>query len=156
MEVYRVLNKKYDPLDGIGAAMVGGRWNPTGTPAVYAARTFEGALLEQLVHANVGKLPKNRRAVEIQIPDDAAVHHVDPDSTPDWDDEAVSQAIGRDWLSSGASAVLVVPSVVARPWGWNVVLNPRHPEFGTITVVDAADIVWDPRLEPPSARSAGI
>ena len=159
MEVYRIFNKKYDPLDGTGAAMVGGRWNPLGSPAVYAAWTFEGALLEQLVHANTGTLPRNRRATEIHVPDDAPVHYLDPNAIADWEKEAVSQLIGGEWLARAEEAALVVPSFVAKPWGWNVLLNPMHPDFVKVTVVATIDVAWDARLgssplNPPVSPSA--
>lgn len=126
--------------------MAGGRWNPVGSPIVYAAWTFEGALLEQLVHASIGALPANRRAVEIHIPDDASVEFVDASETPGWDQESVSRRLGSEWLRSESSMALIVPSMVAQPWGFNVMLNPAHPEFSSVSVVDTVDIVWDPRF----------
>ncbi len=126
--------------------MVGGRWNPAGSPVVYAALTFEGAILEQLVHANTGRLPSNRRVAQLLIPDQATVLYLDPAALPDWTDEVVSQRAGGEWLSSRASVALVVPSVVAQPWGWNVALNPIHPAFKEISVSDIVDLAWDPRL----------
>jgi len=46
LEVFRIHNRRYDSLDGFGAAMVGGRWNPVGLPVIYASLGYEGALLE--------------------------------------------------------------------------------------------------------------
>lgn len=41
---------------------------------------------------------------------------------------------------------MVVPSLVARPWGRNVVLIPDHPDFARVRVAEVVDVRWDPRL----------
>jgi RES domain-containing protein len=43
------------------------------------------------------------------------------------------------------TAVLVVPSVVARP-DCNVLINPTHPDFRKITQSKPEPVVWDRRL----------
>ena len=146
MDVFRIHNRRYHPLDGFGAATVGGRWNPVRLPAIYASRVYEGALLEQLVHAASGQLPHNRVASRIAIPDDMEVPTVDVADHPDWRDEVRSREIGSAWVSSQRSVALLVPSFVAQPWGWNVVINPNHPEFGRVVVAEVVDVPWDPRV----------
>jgi RES domain-containing protein len=146
MDVYRVHGRRYDPLDGTGAAAVGGRWNPIGSPVVYACRTFEGALLEQLVHASTGRLPSNRVGTRLAIPEKLSVHTFDVATHADWTREGVSQQIGRAWLARGEAVALLVPSVVAQPWGWNVLLNPLHEGFGELVVAETVEVAWDPRL----------
>lgn len=146
MDVYRVHNRKYEPLDGSGAAVVGGRWNPVGSLMVYASVAYEGALLEQLVHAGTGRLPGNRVASVLHIPDDVPVLEFDPSDLPDWRREAESQRFGREWLDLAEAVALRVPSIVAQPWGRNVILNPLHPDFPRVTIVETSEVVWDPRL----------
>ena len=146
MEVYRLHHRRYDPLDGNGAARIGGRWNPLGVHMVYASHAYEGALLEQLVHGGIGRLPSERMASRIIIPDDCEVPSLDIEENPDWRDEMRSREIGEAWARSGRSLALVVPSFMARPWGRNVLINPVHPEFGRVAVADVADVVWDPRV----------
>lgn len=146
MEVFRIHNRRYDALDARGAARIGGRWNHPGVPLVYASRTYEGALLEQLVHAGIGRLPGNRVASRIVLPEDVEVAAVDPGEHPDWHREAVSRGIGGAWSTSGSSLALLVPSSVARPWGQNVLINPGHEGFGSVLVAEVIDVVWDPRL----------
>ncbi len=41
---------------------------------------------------------------------------------------------------------LKIPSLVAQPWGWNVILNPLHPDFERVSVAEAVDVVWDGRF----------
>ena len=146
MDVFRIHNRRYNPLDGFGAATVGGRWNPVGLPAIYASRVYEGDLLEQLVHAASGQLPRDRVASRIVIPDDMEVPTVDVADHPGWRDEVRSREIGGAWVSSQRSVALLVPSFVAQPWGWNVVINPNHPGFGRVVVVEVVDVLWDPRV----------
>ena len=146
MEVFRIHNRRYDPLDGLGAAVVGGRWNPVGLPVIYASRVYEGALLEQLVYAVRGRLPRSRVASRIVIPDDLSVPVLDVAQHPGWRDEVRSREIGKAWAASQGSVALRVPSFVAHPWGWNVVINPNHPEFGRVVVAEVVDVLWDPRV----------
>ena len=146
MEVFRIHNRRYDPLDGFGAAIVGGRWNPVGLPVVYASRAYEGALLEQLVYAIRGRLPRDRVASRIVIPDDMEVPSLGVAEHPDWREEVRSRAIGRAWADSQGSVAVLVPSFVAEPWGWNVVINPNHPEFGEVVVAESVDVLWDARV----------
>jgi RES domain-containing protein len=146
MDVYRVHGRRYAALDGTGAAGVGGRWNPIGSPVVYGCRTYEGALLEQLVHANTGRLPSNRVGTRIAIPEELSVDTLDVTAHPEWRRESVSQQIGREWLARAQAVALLVPSVVAQPWGWNVLLNPLHVGFGQLGVAETVEVDWDPRL----------
>ena len=126
--------------------MVGGRWNPVGLPVIYASLGYEGALLEQLVYAVRGRLPRNRVASRIVIPDDLEVPLLDVSDHPGWRDEVRSREIGKTWIDSKASVALCVPSFVAQPWGWNVAINPNHPEFSRVVVAEVIDVLWDPRV----------
>ncbi len=113
---------------------------------VYASHAYEGALLEQLVHAGIGRLPTERVASRIVLPDDCEVPTLDVDEDPDWRDEMRSREIGEAWVESDGSLALMVPSFVARPWGWNVIINPRHPDFGRVVLAEVVDVLWDPRV----------
>ena len=125
---------------------MGGRWNPVGLPVIYASRAYEGALLEQLVYAVRGGLPRNRVASRIAIPDDMEVPILDVAEHPGWRDEVRSREIGRAWVTSQASVAVFVPSFVAEPWGCNVVINPHHPEFERVVAAETVDVLWDPRV----------
>ena len=113
---------------------------------VYASYTYEGALLEQLVHAGIGRLPTERVASRIALPDDCEVPALNVEESSDWQDEMRSREIGEEWVESERSLALLVPSFVARPWGRNVLINPRHAEFGRVVVAEVVDVVWDPRV----------
>lgn len=103
-------------------------------------------MLEQLAHVPAGDLPTGQRASRIVIPDDCAVPAVGKAEHPDWRSGIRSQRIGAQWVASGRSVALRVPSFVAQPWGWNVILNPLHPDFARMSVAEAVDVVWDARF----------
>ncbi|MYH50993.1 MAG: RES domain-containing protein [Gammaproteobacteria bacterium] len=146
MNVYRIHPRAYPALGGIGAGIFGGRWNPRGIRLVYASLAYEGAVLEQLAHTTTGRLPVARIASRIVIPEDCAVPAIDETRYPDWRNAARSREIGAEWVESGRSVALKVPSFVAQPWGWNVILNPLHPDFGSLSVAEVVDVVWDGRF----------
>ncbi|MFC0694183.1 RES family NAD+ phosphorylase [Paraburkholderia humisilvae] len=60
------------------------------------------------------------------------------------------------WLTEARSAVLVVPSVVARQES-NVLVNPAHPDAARLVVSAPQPVIWDERLFtalPPDQPSA--
>lgn len=147
-QAWRIADGRFDVFSPIGASLVGGRWNSPGHGVIYASRTFSGAMLECLAHAGIGRVPRTHVAVEIAIAGAVAVEWHDERSLPaGWDegDLQVARAFGDAWIRERRSAVLVVPSVVARREG-NVVINPVHPDFGKIKPGQAEPVLWDARL----------
>ena len=145
---YRLSRAKHPPFDGAGAALIGGRWNSRGRPLIYCARSYAGALLELLVHAQLGRLPGRHRCVVVEVPDDVSVETLEPASLPGWevDDQRVSRAFGDRWLAERRSVALLVPSLVARPFEQNVLINPAHPESARLRVAAPVPVAWDARL----------
>ncbi len=145
---YRIADGRFDPFSAVGASLVGGRWNSPGKGVIYASRSFAGAMLECLAHAGIGRIPRTHVAIEITIPGAVSVEQPPEASLPEgWDHRnlRVARAFGDEWLRSGRSAVLVVPSVVARREG-NLLLNPRHSDFARITAGTPEPVIWDARL----------
>ena len=60
------------------------------------------------------------------------------------DDTNETQSIGRDWLESGKSLVLRVPSVILAQEN-NVLINPKHPDMQNVET-SSEDFVFDARL----------
>lgn len=143
MRAFRVADRRFSIFDGTGARLVGGRWNSPGRAVIYTAETFAGAVLEVLVHANLGRVPRRHALVEITIPDTIATEIVAPEDLPGWDadDQIVSRAYGDRWLEEGRTAVLLVPSIVTRGREHNVLLNPEHRAFKKITVSKPQDVL---------------
>lgn len=147
-QAWRIADSRFDVFSAVGAALVGGRWNSPGHGVIYASQTYSGALLECLAHAGIGRVPRTHVALEITIAGAVAVELQDTRSLPaGWDDGdlAVARTFGDTWIRERRSAVLVVPSVVARREG-NVVLNPAHPDFRKIKPGQPEPVLWDARL----------
>jgi RES domain-containing protein len=56
-----------------------------------------------------------------------------------------TQKIGDEWIASGHSCVLEVPSVIV-PHESNYVFNPKHTDFGSLDIGDPISLEVDPRL----------
>lgn len=148
MNLYRIADTRHSIWSGTGAMLVGGRFNSPGRPVIYAASTFAGAMLEVLVHARIGKVPKTHGWVEGTVLDDVAIERHTTESLPaGWDAPApqFARRFGDAWLSEARTAILIVPSVVARA-EFNVLVNPLHPDAARITVSEPQPVVWDERL----------
>jgi len=106
-------------------------------------------MLEKLVHGN-GRLPPNQHYVEITIPPGLSYEVVTKDSLPGWQEanQKVSRRFGEAWIKECRTAILLVPSVVAR-LDQNVLINPAHAEFGKITFGLHIPVWWDKRLFQP-------
>ncbi|MGA7413512.1 MAG: RES domain-containing protein [Bryobacteraceae bacterium] len=148
MRAFRIADRRFPIFDGTGARLIGGRWNSPGRSVIYAAETYAGALLEVLVHSNLGRVPKTHAVIEISIPDPIAVESLDGLSLPGWDaeDQIASRAFGDEWLDTRRSPVLFVPSAILRGREHNALTNPEHPDFPRIRVSAPQDVQWDKRL----------
>lgn len=148
MLVFRIADGRFPIFDGQGAARNGGRWNSVGRPVIYAAETYSGAILEVLVHLNLGHLTQHQMAVEITIPDHLKVEMLKETGLPDWDaeDQRASRNYGDQWLEELRTAVLFVPSMVTHGKERNVLLNPNHPDFGKISSSKPLSVSFDRRL----------
>ena len=113
-----------------------------------AGASYAGTMLERLVHAGTGRIPKNQKVVVISIPGKVTREEWTIEKLPqgwDRDDNLVSQQLGDEWLASQRSAVLIVPSGVAK-YEKNVVINPAHAHFRWIVASKPESVVWDARL----------
>lgn len=140
-----------DDLSGAGAKATGGRWNPAGIAVVYTSQTRALACLETVVHLNGSGLPLNRYLVEMTVPGDIwANAQVTSEATlpVGWDAEPAGRTsieFGTNWIRSGISALLLVPSVIV-PEEFNVLINPQHPDSARIIARKTRKWLYDPRL----------
>jgi RES domain-containing protein len=153
VRIFRIADPRHPIWDGTGAALMGGRWNSPGRPVIYGALSFAGAMLEVLVHSNIGRVPATQRCVEVAVPDEVPIESLDASTLPPgWNAPSGAEArrLGDQWLEDGRSAVLLVPSVVAR-LEWNALVNPRHPAAVLLRPGEPQPVLWDQRLfERPS------
>lgn len=152
MLVYRISKKEYvKDLNGFGAGLFGGRWNPRGLNMVYTSGSISLASLEFLVH-NYHILSSSDVALaEIQISDDdSLVKVVDEKELPhDWSEKSYTplstQEIGNEFLTSSAY-ILKVPSAIV-PFENNYLLNPMHEAHRETKIRRVIDpFIFDKRL----------
>src|SRR5882724_2071682 len=148
LQAFRIASAKFPLFDGTGASLGGARWNTKGQRVIYAAESFAGALLEILVHSNLGRVPKGFASIEIHIPSEVDIEEVTPGDLPEWEapDCAASQSFGSRWYTEMRTAVLVVPSVPGGVMGRNILLNQEHPQFPLLTASAPRPVKWDRRL----------
>lgn len=156
-EGWRLARAPYADLSGEGARRYGGRWNSPGRAAVYLSENAALPVLEVLVHLD---LP-----LEL-LPPDYVLMHVDfgpvDDGTASWIDsgpgtplnELDSRAYGDEWLGTGSTPVLSVPSVIV-PECRNLILNPAHPMVGRLPSPAIRPFAFDPRLIGPHLFERG-
>ena len=148
MQIFRIGDERHPLWDGSGAALVGGRWNSPGRPVIYGSLSYACAMLEILAHASIGRIPATQRFVIAALPAGVTVERHHANSLPaGWDAEnsTCAREFGDLWLEQARSAVLLVPSVLARP-EWNALVNPHHPDASRLVLSAPEKVVWDQRL----------
>jgi RES domain-containing protein len=147
MFLWRISN--HSTLDGRGGLFASARWHTGGRRLVYLAATPAGALVEILVHLELdpAHLPRSYQLLKAEAPDAIRAATIDVTTLPEnWrEDTTVSRTKGDEWLASGTSALLEVPSAIL-PETFNFLLNPLHPDSGRISVLWHRPYPYDPRL----------
>ena len=150
MFVWRLSRKLHlnEALKGEGARRFGGRWNSKGTALVYTSESLELALLEALVHLDVGALPKDYWQVCFEV-DDALIGGPPKRLPKGWDALPpylpTVQRIGDAWVKSGAGLALRVPASVL-PLRSNILINPADARISSVREVSRARLAWPRRL----------
>lgn len=144
MTLWRISN--YRLLDGAGGLEASGRWHTRGRRIVYCSENAATAMLEVLAHLeiDVEDQPTSFRYLEIEVPDLIPVETASMHG--DWRRNLEkTRAFGDEWLQSGRTALLRVPSVLT-PSTWNVLINPLHPDAAQIRIVRTLKHPIDSRL----------
>ena len=147
--VWRITTRRFaaTAFDGEGARFYGGRWNSPGESVVYCAATASLAVLEMLVQDS--PLRARYALISANLPNRLRIKKLTLRQMPaQWRDPRGNDALrvlGDQWLRSGSSAVLMVPSAVI-PDESNYLLNPAHADFGHIKIGQSADLNTDARL----------
>lgn len=87
------------------------------------------------MEVDVADLPTTLRYMEIEAPEGTSLEILDAASLDShWVTMPEStESVGDEWLSSGRTALLQVPSAIV-PVTSNVIVNPEHPDSAAIRV----------------------
>jgi RES domain-containing protein len=150
MIVWRLADPRYGrDLSGSGSRLYGSRWNSPGRGVVFCGENISLCVLENLVHlplAMRGDLPK-RVAIKIEIPDEKLIEvRKFPISLRGEKFNLWCRKFGDEWLDSGQSLTLRVPSVVVEQ-EHNFILNVNHPDMRFVKILDMFPFKFDLRLK---------
>ncbi len=150
ISVWRITKQKLakTAFTGDGARLYGGRWNSPGKLVVYTAESRALALAELLVHLESSGVLSRYIVFQVEI-DESYIAHLDLHDLPkNWRAEPAPkrlQTLGDEWLDSGKSAVLRVPSAIVGG-EFNYLLNPLHPDFSKLRIHLPEKFAIDKRL----------
>lgn len=140
-----------DAFSGEGPFRNRMRWNHAGTRLSYTASHLSLAALEQLVRFTPALMRRPHFWYQGEV-DDALVERVDVAALPPgWYTSPAPEALadmGDEWIASGRSVTLIVPSAVLRGVEDNVLLNPVHAAFGHVraTITGPSEFRFDERF----------
>jgi RES domain-containing protein len=149
MQVWRIFSGRFrdSAFTGVGGLYAARRWNHLGTEMVYTSTSRALAVLEFFVNLDPIEAPDNLLMAEASVPD-ASVEVMKLDVLPrNWRglDNERCRDLGSEWARSLRSVALKVPSAVV-DGDWNVLLNPKHPEFGKVKIGAAKPFRFDERM----------
>jgi len=141
---------KANDMSGISAGRSGGRWNSVDHNVIYSAPSVALTVLETVVHIDPTGFPLNRFLVQITVPDEAWTQReiFDIQANGGWDAHPAgmtSISAGDEWLRSGRSLLMEVPSVIV-PEECNVLINPAHPDIANIKASTIRKWIYDHRF----------
>jgi RES domain-containing protein len=150
MEVYRLSRAMYaSPLSGKGAALKGARWNSVGVELIYTAANRSLAMAEVAVHLTLATLPDDYVMMTLFVPDDISLKKVNMADLPDgWNvfpHPLATKKMGDQFVAANKFCVLQVPSSVTQG-DYNLLINPAHPHFKRIQVLEMMKFPFDKRL----------
>jgi RES domain-containing protein len=147
---WRIAKTRYAnaAFDGEGARLNAGRWDSVGVRVAYASESVALATLEVLVGLHKSSLLAFYSVVSAEI-DEATIETLPKAAlTRNWRSyppAPETQAIGDQWVLAQRSLVLKVPSAVIEAES-NYLLNPAHPDFGTIRISAPRPYAFDAPL----------
>jgi RES domain-containing protein len=149
MRAYRIQKAKYAlDISGFGSTLVSGRWHLAGRTAIlYTSSNVSLAILEYVVHLPPAVKPPNLLLLTLEIPDAGIVNVPGADLPDNWNKKGYHnnvQQLGTKWLQSLSSLAIAVPSVTSPDY--NFLVNPGHPDFGSVTIINSRPITLDDRL----------
>jgi RES domain-containing protein len=155
---WRICRRLYsaEAATGEGARLFGGRWNSRGVRVVYASTSLALAAVETFVNLEPNLRPADLISIEGDIPDTIGIGRLELKALPARWSETRDESLhrfGDEWIRTGTSAALLVPSAAIRG-EWNVLLNPARPDFRTIQFRDPEAFEFDVRMFRPTSTPA--
>ena len=135
-------------MNGDGAWLHGGRWNPPGLHAVYLAESRALAALEIIVHAPREVWSLDWRIIEVEVPDELIQAVSIADLPAAWQalpSSLTARNFGAKWLRGRRALALKLPSVII-PEEHSLMLNPRHVDVVKLRVSKPRKFELDPRF----------
>lgn len=151
IKAWRISKAKHKKtaFTGAGTQYASGRWHHLNVPVIYVADSLALAALEQFVHITEEAKYIHYVSFELEIPPSLIIRVEDIAAIPSrWRKQPPGQksmTIGSNWVKSGRSAVLSVPSAVIPPERV-FVINPNHSDFGKIKIGPAKKFSFDSRV----------
>jgi len=158
IRLYRVLRKIHakNPFNGEGAYRFGGRWSSPGVRLAYASEHQSLAMLEYFVHIDADDPPLDLALATADITGTATPARIKIEDMPsNWRDTpapAFLSHLGDEFVKSGTSVALAVPSALA-PAENNWLLNPAHAEFSRLEIGTVEPLNYDQRMFHRKLRS---
>lgn len=149
MLVYRIQKAKHaGDISGFGSALVSGRWHQAGKhPILYTSSNISLAILECLVHLPTVVKPPDLVLLTLDVPDSGIIKIEAKDLPENWNKKGYFDDVqrwGTTWLKSLSSLAIIVPSVTSPDY--NILVNPTHPDFGSVKITNRRPITLDDRL----------
>ncbi|WP_165805987.1 RES family NAD+ phosphorylase [Marixanthomonas spongiae] len=151
MKLYRIAKKKFiTDVSGEGARLYGGRWNKTGDAMLYCSQHLSLCVLEILVHLDYQYFTDDHYFIETEIADKDIFFlkeienvHINWRNNPPL---SSTQDYGSNWLQNSGQLAMGVPSAVL-PFEYNILLNPKHPDFPKIKFSKEKILDIDSRIQ---------
>jgi RES domain-containing protein len=149
MLVWRLFLERFrsTAFTGVGGLYAASRWNHVGTAIVYTATSGALAALGFFVDLEPNDAPDDLLLAEASVPDEF-IERIDlgvlPSAWRELNNENCRD-LGSEWVRSGRSLALLVPSAVVEG-DWNVLLNPKHQDFGKVKIAAPKPFHYDERM----------
>lgn len=136
-------------MSGKGAAMHGARWNSPGTELIYTAENRSLAMAEIAVHMSMATLPQDYMMLSIEVPDSLSLQTMTVNDLPEnwkmFPHPLTTQKVGDEFVIANRCCLLKIPSAVTQG-DFNILINPHHPEFAEIKVIQIEKFPFDMRI----------
>lgn len=148
MLVYRITLNQYSQT--LKASGLAARWNPNEVMMIYTSASRSLSCLENVVHRGKIGLTHLFRIMTIEIPETVLIKKINSaelnENWKNYDQLNFTQNLGKNWIDSGETAVLQVPSSVIEE-EVNYLINPKHPNFEQIKLVKTQPFIFDNRIK---------